>query len=337
MMSNCGSKDIKICRGSKHIVNVPRSADAATVKALALEKHANMDQYFCAYDDYILLYPDSKIVDTLLGSHVKFTVEGYKEILGKPFQKVDLYLCLEAAFVDSVGKSLEKPDDFDYDIKDLDQYLLHDTQNPHVPYDETMNVAIKKDVLVKTDVIEISDNDDNRQSSVKVEKSNEKNPFVAVGDGPSVPGPSKVICPICNMNFKVDEIENHADNCAIQRYSQHIHLDDDNMPQVELYDPVSSNDENKEEMDVNDLSSIRTKVKEESAKFQVYGGDFVQLLVFRGSCFLDFHMFFKKPWNAKKFGKRYIVKFAGEDGIDDGGVSREFYSGIYNIVFAAYI
>ena len=150
-----------------------------------------------------------------------------------------------------------------------------------------------------------------------------------------IPGPSKVLCPICHEEFKSDRIEYHADNCAIERYSRHVHITETiQEPQDELYD--GSSDE-QEEIDINDFETIRAKVKSVCTKLQLhgYGTDTVNLFIFRGSCFLDFHSYFSKSWNLKKIGKQYAIKFAGEDGIDDGGVSREFYSGIY--IYTVYI
>lgn len=43
-----------------HITLSP-TAGWQLVQELALEKHATMDQYFCAKDDFVLLYPDEKI------------------------------------------------------------------------------------------------------------------------------------------------------------------------------------------------------------------------------------------------------------------------------------
>ena len=48
--------------------------------------------------------------------------------------------------------------------------------------------------------------------------------------------------------------------------------------------------------------------------------------VFRGSCFRDFHCYFNKKWNMKKNSNCYEITFPGED---EGGLRREFYTGIY--------
>ena len=43
--------------------------------------------------DYVLLYPDKTIVQTLPGSSVPYTLNKYKEELGKPFSKLYFWLC----------------------------------------------------------------------------------------------------------------------------------------------------------------------------------------------------------------------------------------------------
>lgn len=59
----------------------------ALLKA-AQDKHSRHYKQFDQHLDYILLYPDKTIVQTLPGSSVPFTLNKYKEELGKPFQVV---------------------------------------------------------------------------------------------------------------------------------------------------------------------------------------------------------------------------------------------------------
>ena len=44
--------------------------------------------------------------------------------------------------------------------------------------------------------------------------------------------------------------------------------------------------------------------------------------------FVDFCNYFTKIWNKPKLDMMYRVHFVGEAGQDDGGISREFYSGM---------
>ena len=60
----------------------------------ALKKHADNDKFFCSLDDYVLCYPDQKLVEFIPGTTESFTVEKYKEeFLSKPYSKMDLFLC----------------------------------------------------------------------------------------------------------------------------------------------------------------------------------------------------------------------------------------------------
>ena len=61
--------------------------------ALLWKQHADLGQFFCGFDEYVLCYPDQSIVQSIPGTNVEFTVERYKEEIGKPCTKIDLYLC----------------------------------------------------------------------------------------------------------------------------------------------------------------------------------------------------------------------------------------------------
>ena len=66
-------------------------------------KHSNHDKFFCSSEDYLLLYPDQKVVTSIPESEELFTVKKYKKELAKPYSKLDLYLCRTSDF--SVGNS----------------------------------------------------------------------------------------------------------------------------------------------------------------------------------------------------------------------------------------
>jgi len=46
-----------------------------------------------------LIYPDQKICHKLPSSEENFSVERYKSFLGKPYGKVNLFLCLETEYL----------------------------------------------------------------------------------------------------------------------------------------------------------------------------------------------------------------------------------------------
>ena len=80
---------LKIKRGSRATDAVAPTADWVVVKQLALEKHSNLDQYFCKLEDYVLLYPHQKMCQLLPSENITFTVERCKIFLSKPFSKVE--------------------------------------------------------------------------------------------------------------------------------------------------------------------------------------------------------------------------------------------------------
>ena len=83
-----------IARGSKLPLQVGVNFTAAEVLHSALNKHSNFDQYFCLLEDYTLVYPDKNIVTSIPGSLTEtFSVFKYKQALGRPYSRLDLYIC----------------------------------------------------------------------------------------------------------------------------------------------------------------------------------------------------------------------------------------------------
>ena len=62
------------------------------VARVAVKKHADLDQFFCGSDEYVLRYPDESIVQFIPGTTIEFTVERHKDEIGKPYSKINLYL-----------------------------------------------------------------------------------------------------------------------------------------------------------------------------------------------------------------------------------------------------
>ena len=70
-----------------------RIFSAEVLLKAAQDKHSRHYKQFDQHLDYILLYPDKTIVQTLPGSSVPFTLNKYEEELGKPFSKLYFWLC----------------------------------------------------------------------------------------------------------------------------------------------------------------------------------------------------------------------------------------------------
>ena len=97
---------VKIKRGSKIPVKVEKIFTAEDMQKAATKKHFKIDQYFCHLDEYILCFPDQKVVEYIPLAREVFTVEKYKELLSKPYSNVDLYLWnISNIFVDNSNEN----------------------------------------------------------------------------------------------------------------------------------------------------------------------------------------------------------------------------------------
>lgn len=138
-------------------------------------------------------------------------------------------------------------------------------------------------------------------------------------------------CPVCNLKFPLSDIEEHADICATARSTPFLCIPDETYiesEQEELEDDVL-----RSQADMSRNVENKSKLKHELVRVIKSGASMdltqhVTLTVRRGFTFRDFHNFFSKSWNKRKQNHPYTVTFIGEAGLDTGGVSREFYSGI---------
>jgi hypothetical protein len=67
------------------------SADA--ILPLAVDKLCSCDWHLPRNASYKLLYPDGQEVQNIPGTDISFTLQKYKDFLGKAFQKIVLYIC----------------------------------------------------------------------------------------------------------------------------------------------------------------------------------------------------------------------------------------------------
>ena len=89
-------------RGSRLPVKVGKDMNQEEICQLAIKKHCDHDQFFTNLEQYVLLYPDKKLVYQVPGTTEMFTLAKYKTKLGKPFSKLTLFLCKEKDFQSSL-------------------------------------------------------------------------------------------------------------------------------------------------------------------------------------------------------------------------------------------
>ena len=131
-----------------------------------------------------------------------------------------------------------------------------------------------------------------------------------------------LFCPICNASVPAMEIEEHASACADSAFPNVIRYDsDDDMALAEL-PSYKSQKEN------SDFSNIRETLKTLLQLCKVDTENAIKLKIRRHYAFMDFCSRVSKPWVQSKLGSTFLVSFYGEAGIDQGGLSREFFSGM---------
>ena len=94
-------------RGSRLPVKVGKDINQEEICQLAIKKHCDHDQFFSNLEQYVLLYPDKKLVYQVPGTNEMFTLAKYKTEFGKPFAKLTLSLCkkkrLSVKFIHRIG------------------------------------------------------------------------------------------------------------------------------------------------------------------------------------------------------------------------------------------
>ena len=97
-------------------ITIEHEVDAARFWNIAIGKHVCMDQYFCKFEDYVLLlYHDTKVLPS--GSNEPFAVEKYKHFVNKPYSKINFFVCLETQFVSLVEDKNNALENIDNDNK----------------------------------------------------------------------------------------------------------------------------------------------------------------------------------------------------------------------------
>ncbi|XP_034077849.1 uncharacterized protein LOC117549859 [Gymnodraco acuticeps] len=87
---------LKPVRGRSLPLNVEPQWACEELLAAAIKKQKAFNQDL---EDgaHVLLYPDARVITNIPGTDTPFTVQMYKEAIGKPYQRITLYICtLEA-------------------------------------------------------------------------------------------------------------------------------------------------------------------------------------------------------------------------------------------------
>nr|XP_023695653.1 G2/M phase-specific E3 ubiquitin-protein ligase-like isoform X2 [Paramormyrops kingsleyae] len=91
------SDGVKSVRGKILPLEVQSHWSSEQILAASVKKHKDFNQDM-EDEPYVLLYPDAREVSTVPGTNSPFTVKEYKDALGKPYQRITLYICSHEDF-----------------------------------------------------------------------------------------------------------------------------------------------------------------------------------------------------------------------------------------------
>lgn len=127
-----------------------------------------------------------------------------------------------------------------------------------------------------------------------------------------------VRCPICSNFFPGSSIEQHASICADSKFCNII-CDDESEDELPIILPFKETSPTTNIINFKDLvASLSIDLK-----------NTISIKIRRGNSFNDFAEKIELPWIKKKRESNYSLRvtFIGEQGVDQGGVAREFFSG----------
>ena len=150
----------------------------------SIDKHAAHDRSFAPYQEYTLTYPDGTEIFTIPGKLNKsFTLERYKNEVGKPYNRITLYLALRSGVYAIVandtadelsdsGESIGKKEVSPKTKTKIDLCLSYPTDSSQTTLCEMSNRASSKNCDIPDPVDEV-DKDISRLSPLQSNSTND--------------------------------------------------------------------------------------------------------------------------------------------------------------------
>ena len=313
-------------------LTVEKNSTCREILAKALAKRKAHDRRFAEVADqqeFQILLPDGSDALFLPGEKRDFfSLEAYKNDLGKPYGRITLYLCSvsdkeleETARIDA--RKLED------DVAESVRVSEHSSEQTSIEdyLSRTEGSADVREVIV--DSVEII-------GAISMPASTEASRFE--GDNINVMTTQvtqpkavhrDVRCPTCRVFFPSDVIEGHADLCAENKYVQaFIDIIDDEDEDIVPEDVLVGESSNQGELNV-DTETQQEGIPTSSDILKDLTsnvGPVSRLNVRRGRLLEDYIGNRRKcPWHKPENVLK--VTFVGEPAIDSGGPRREFLTG----------
>ena len=290
-----------IKRGSRLATKVLKSFGPTEVAHGAVRNHADHEQFVCGSDDYVLCYSDQKIVQFIPGSNKEFTVELYKEEIGKSYSETDLLLCNVSNLDDGVDRKVVEDKKVSMERSGIGTSPIfkpssivadHQNQNANNDEDEFANIfpslLFPSTRLQNTENIQLSSislqSADNIQGFSQTPSGYQEEPSCS-RDFFSPSNGRKAFCPICNNVFSINTIEEHEDLCLESKTKFFFEKHTESSDQGELLDIAQNVSEAKGNYYQNQLMLDIEKVLRDC---EMDRENELQIHVRRGFCFADF-------------------------------------------------
>ena len=327
IMRSCDNMTLKRVRGSTMALTCGASSNQKVILELAVAKHSRFNRAFNGDLKYTLLYPDgSEVKSTLPQSNEAFSLEKYKNELGKPYSRITFYVCRVVEFLPTSLLKEYHSDQSSDDDEGQDSDNVNYARQPSATCSSTSSAPT---------------------SSLECEKAMYISPNTGISCGlatsPTLIIPStssscgyssaptsnremssrQVECPTCFELFDISKIADHADNCADIWVGEVEHGEcflQDQEDELEMPVLQQSPKEVQHDSNVFDIKSILEGLAEREISGQT------RINLRRTFMWNDF----KEARMRKRVVPENLVKvvFLGEPAIDDGGPRREFYSGM---------
>ena len=225
-------------------MQVRKGFDADQALKSAVKKHAYHNQHFRDIESYCLIYPDMEIVDVVPGTKHKLTVQKYKDELGRPYSKIELYLCkavnaekncasenwFEAVIKPNViyDNAISPEKFFPTTLANQDRkFELDSLTNYKTCVSSAILENAKPAAVTSTDPIVSTKHMDSdvRQFLAHLKYLTSRVSIIQYFNLPLTPHQyvgANVFCPICNKTFFIKEIKGNAAVCLIRKTQRNI-------------------------------------------------------------------------------------------------------------------
>lgn len=318
--------EVKPLRGKSLPLKIKNNSDYDSVLQSALKKRMAYDRSFNNSMQWILVYQDGRLARTLPGLEEMFTLQKYKEDCGKTYARITLYLCPVSATEHESSQEVNKSPLHEEDNSNALFNCDHDYGDfcedvDDMNSDEVLTIIKElfpdkpEDVIVP--MIEQAHGDPNIVANILSDNCHHNNilspSLLPCGNhypAQDLPltGPNNGSCP--------PTFSSHSNRDTIQPNT----MPPPTQPQSKQEDFNSLDEFLQSNRSKFNDSSVRNRLRLKIRRRKIWSDVMEKLTLFNSDCHSK---------EALDLCLQLDIKFIGEEAIDQGGVSREFFSCVF--------